>query len=92
MEVNKAADKTNSLLPKKKTANIEFCCGWGTSKFGYERSSDDLLTEFVWSRTIRLRRIDPVLGRYAASGWPHLSAFSLLNPPPVRKSVSIQSK
>eukprot|EP00984_Skeletonema_dohrnii_P003371 scaffold1134_cov171-Skeletonema_dohrnii-CCMP3373.AAC.1 len=45
MEVNKAADKTNSLLPKKKTANIEFCCGWGTSKFGYERLSDNLLTE-----------------------------------------------
>eukprot|EP00984_Skeletonema_dohrnii_P005690 scaffold2005_cov115-Skeletonema_dohrnii-CCMP3373.AAC.11 len=60
MEVNKAADKTKSLMLPKKTANIEFCCGWGTSKFGYERSSDDLLTEFVWSRTIRLRRIHQV--------------------------------
>eukprot|EP00984_Skeletonema_dohrnii_P014792 scaffold6288_cov131-Skeletonema_dohrnii-CCMP3373.AAC.1 len=67
----KAADKTNSLLPKKKTANIEFCCGWGTSKFGYERSSDDLLTEFVWSRTIRLRRIDQVLGRMKVAGPPN---------------------
>ena len=106
MEVNKAADKTNSLLPKKKTANIEFCCGWGTSKFGYERSSDDLLTEFVWSRTIRLRRIDQVLDRMKIAGPPNSPparsldrprpapplSFSPDQSPPVRKSVSIQSK
>eukprot|EP00984_Skeletonema_dohrnii_P001407 scaffold447_cov112-Skeletonema_dohrnii-CCMP3373.AAC.8 len=81
MEVNKAADKTNSLLPKKKTVNIEFCCGRGTSKFGYERSSGDLLTEFVWSRTIRLRRIDPVLGRmqHLDGHTSQLSPYSILH-------------
>ena len=79
MKVNKAADKHKQQTVrslKKKTANIEFCCGWGTSKFGYERSSDDLLTEFVWSRTIRLRRIDQVLDRMKTAGPP--------NSPPAR--------
>ena len=69
LEVSKAADKQLTVRSlKKKTAYIEFCCGWGTSKFGYERSSDDLLTEFG--------RIDQVLGRMKVAGPP--------NSPPAR--------
>eukprot|EP00985_Skeletonema_marinoi_P009118 scaffold4217_cov78-Skeletonema_marinoi.AAC.1 len=61
MEVNKAADKTNSLLRRRRQPILNFVVVGG---------------QFVWSRTIRLRRIDQVLGRMKVAGPP--------NSPPAR--------